>query len=478
MLLARLRRPLFGLFRRLFRCLRTQRGIATTFDAVTVDTTTWQQVTTWALPGIPSRTRVSDDGTLVGTTAFVTGHSYATVGFSTQTEIHRVDGTSLGNIEDWLVVVDGAPLTAVDRNLWGVTFVDDDTFYATAASQSAGKTWLVRGSIGDRTMIAQREGAECPAVSPDRTHVAYKKVVDSRGAQTVWALAVLDLASGTETLLPATEGLDDQPEWLDDDTLLYGLPRTDEPGTTDVWSVDVAADSTPAVLVPEGAPGYGELTVREFLHFIVRVRGLKADVAYRRIDETVHRLQLEDVLEQCIDTLSKGLRRRVGLAQAILHDPPVLMLDEPTDGLDPNQKHAVRQLIDAMARERTILISTHLLEEVHALCNRVVILARGTLLADATPAELEARSRYHGAVSFSAPGSGVSQEMLGRLPQVASIEVDPLDGRITVFPKPGMRILEPVQTLLREQGLEVSEIQLERGRLDEVFRQITTADAA
>jgi len=127
-----------------------------------------------------------------------------------------------------------------------------------------------------------------------------------------------------------------------------------------------------------------------------------------------------------------------------------------------------------MARDRTILVSTHLLEEVHALCNRVVIIARGKLLADATPAELEARSRYHGAVSFSAPGSGMSQEMLGRLPQVAAIEVDPLDGRITVFPKPGTRILEPVETLLREQGLEVSEIQLERGRLDEVFRQITT----
>jgi ABC-2 type transport system ATP-binding protein len=130
-----------------------------------------------------------------------------------------------------------------------------------------------------------------------------------------------------------------------------------------------------------------------------------------------------------------------------------------------------------MARERTILISTHLLEEVHALCNRVVIIARGKLLADATPAELEARSRYHGAVSFSAPGSGMSQEMLGRLPQVAAIEVDPLDGRITVFPKPGERILGSVETLLREQGLEVSEIQLERGRLDEVFRQITTADS-
>ena len=113
------------------------------------------------------------------------------------------------------------------------------------------------------------------------------------------------------------------------------------------------------------------------------------------------------------------------------------MLDEPTDGLDPNQKHAVRQLIDVMARDRTILISTHLLEEVHALCNRVVIIAGGKLLADATPAELEARSRYHGAVSFSAPGSAMSQEMLGRLPAGGSIEVDPLDGRITVFPQAG-----------------------------------------
>lgn len=252
-------------------------------------------------------------------------------------------------------------------------------------------------------------------------------------------------------------------------------------GTARVCGHDVGKEPVKAKralgYLPEGAPSYGEMTVREFLIFVLRIRGLSADIGYRRFDEVVSQLQLENVLDQCIDTLSKGLRRRVGLAQAILHDPPVLMLDEPTDGLDPNQKHAVRQLIDAMARERTILISTHLLEEVHALCNRVVIIANGKLLADATPAELEERSRYHGAVSFSAPGSGVSQEMLGRLPQVAAIEVDPLDGRITVFPKLGQRILEPVETLLREQGLEVSEIQLERGRLDEVFRQITTAPA-
>ncbi len=227
--------------------------------------------------------------------------------------------------------------------------------------------------------------------------------------------------------------------------------------------------------LPEGAPSYDEMTVREFLEFIARIRRLGADVAHRRFDEVIARLQLEEVLDQSIGTLSKGLRRRVGLAQAILHDPPVLMLDEPTDGLDPNQKQAVRSLIDAMARERTILISTHLLEEVHALCNRVAIIANGRLLADATPAELEQRSRYHGAVSFSAAGSDVSRQMLERLPRVAAVEVDPMDGRVTVFPRPGQPILDDVLALLRTQGLDVSEIQLERGRLDEVFRQITTA---
>jgi ABC-2 type transport system ATP-binding protein len=248
-------------------------------------------------------------------------------------------------------------------------------------------------------------------------------------------------------------------------------------GTARVCGHDVSREPLKAKralgYLPEGAPSYAEMTVHEFLQFIQRMRGMHTEADHRRFDEVVQQLQLEEVLDSCIDTLSKGLRRRVGLAQAILHDPPVLMLDEPTDGLDPNQKHAVRRLIDVMARNRTILISTHLLDEVHALCNRVVIIAHGKLLADATPVELEQRSRYHGAVSFSAPGSGMTQEMLGRLPQVAAIEVDALDGRITVFPKPGERILEAVEQLLREQGLQVSEIQLERGRLDEVFRQVT-----
>lgn len=230
-------------------CLRTIAGIATRWEAEVLDTD-WQPVETWGLPGIPSRTRLSDDGTLVATTSFVTGHSYATVGFSTLTEIHRSDGTSLGNVEEFALTVDGEPFTAADRNIWGVTFVDDDTFYATAASQSAGKTWLVEGSIEDRALTSVREGAECPSISPDRTRITYKKVVDTEAGQPVWALAVLELATGTEALLPATRGLDDQAAWLDDDTLMYGLPRAGQPGTTDVWAVDTTLDATPTVLVP------------------------------------------------------------------------------------------------------------------------------------------------------------------------------------------------------------------------------------
>ncbi len=249
-------------------------------------------------------------------------------------------------------------------------------------------------------------------------------------------------------------------------------------GTARICGYDVRKQPLAAKRVlgylPEGAPSYGELTVREFLVFVARVRGLRNSELGRRVEAAVERLDLADVLDAPIDALSKGFRRRVGLARAILHEPQVLMLDEPTDGLDPNQKRDVRALIDAMARKRTILISTHLLEEVHALCNRVLILSRGTLLADATPAELEARSRYHGAVSFSASGSGVARAMLERMQGVSSVEVDPLDGRVTVLPQPGHAILGRVQDLLRAQGLKVTEIQLERGRLEEVFRSMTT----
>src|SRR5262245_3064556 len=144
--------------------------------------------------------------------------------------------------------------------------------------------------------------------------------------------------------------------------------------------------------LPEGAPLYGEMSVRRFLEFIADVRELTGERRRSRLDDVIARLQLEEVLGQSIDTLSKGFRRRVGLAQAILHDPRVLILDEPTDGLDPNQKHEVRTLINAMAADKIIVISTHILEEVDAVCNRAIIIAGGKLLADDTPQGLASRA--------------------------------------------------------------------------------------
>ena len=143
--------------------------------------------------------------------------------------------------------------------------------------------------------------------------------------------------------------------------------------------------------LPEGAPSYGEMRVQAYLRFIADAHCLEPSLRARRIGEVVERLALASVLGQRIDTLSKGFRRRVALAAAIVHDPRVLLLDEPTDGLDPNQKHDVRRLIREMARDRAIVISTHILEEVDAICTRAIIIARGQILADATPAELEKR---------------------------------------------------------------------------------------
>ncbi|HUD43418.1 MAG TPA: ABC transporter ATP-binding protein [Dokdonella sp.] len=229
--------------------------------------------------------------------------------------------------------------------------------------------------------------------------------------------------------------------------------------------------------LPEGAPSYGEMTVLEFLKFIADVRGLKGETRERRIDDVIGRLHLERVVEQPIDTLSKGFKRRVGIAQAIVHDPKVLILDEPTDGLDPNQKHEVRGLINDMARDKTIIVSTHILEEVHAVCDRAIIIAAGKVLADAKPAELEARSRYHQAVTLTALDVAAAREALARVPDVAAIEVDPQDGRITAFPKPGRAIFNAVGDALKAQNIAVRELALEGGRLDEVFRTITTRAA-
>jgi len=144
--------------------------------------------------------------------------------------------------------------------------------------------------------------------------------------------------------------------------------------------------------LPEGAPAYGEMTVKSFLNFIADIRQLTGTNRQKRIDEVVEIINIKNVINQSIETLSKGYKRRVGIAQAILHDPNVLILDEPTDGLDPNQKHEVRNLIKEMAQDKAIVISTHILEEVDAVCSRAIIIASGELLFDGTPSELISKS--------------------------------------------------------------------------------------
>jgi ABC-2 type transport system ATP-binding protein len=167
-------------------------------------------------------------------------------------------------------------------------------------------------------------------------------------------------------------------------------------GTARICGHDIQSDTQAAQArlgyLPEGAPGYGEMTPNEFLGFIAAVRGLSGEEADAARRLAVGRTGLEAVINRPIENLSKGFRRRVGLAQAILHDPDVLIMDEPTDGLDPNQKHVVRELIREIAAKKTIVISTHLLEEVEAVCSRAVIIDRGVLVADGTPAALSAKA--------------------------------------------------------------------------------------
>lgn len=227
-------------------CLRIKRGVPTTFEATVFDAA-GSEVASWPLPGIPSRTRLSEDSSLIATTSFVSGHSYATVGFSTETVISRVDGESFGNLEDFALRVGGEEVTAADRNIWGVTFAaDDTTFYATAAS--GGRTWLVRGDVTDRTLTAIAENAECPSLSPDGMRIAYKKNSGSPEAPH-WGIAVLTLATEEEVVLEEQENVDDQVEWLDNSTLLYGLAREGTPGDSDVWAIAAAAGTAPSLLI-------------------------------------------------------------------------------------------------------------------------------------------------------------------------------------------------------------------------------------
>ena len=252
-------------------------------------------------------------------------------------------------------------------------------------------------------------------------------------------------------------------------------------GTARLFGFDIQKQTLKAQqllgYLPEGAPCYGDMRVRAFLEFVAEVRGFRGAEKQARVAKAVEQVELQGVLGQSIDTLSKGFKRRVGLAQAILHDPRALILDEPTDGLDPNQKHQVRQLIQNLATDKIIIISTHILEEVTAVCSRALVIAAGRLVADGTPFELESRSRYHQAVTLVGDAP-LDAAALAALPGVAGVERNAREHSLTVLAQPGQVIFPQVSALVQARGWNIKEMDVERGRLDEVFRSLTRGEAA
>ena len=258
------------------------------------------------------------------------------------------------------------------------------------------------------------------------------------------------------------------------------LPITS--GRASVCGFDVVSDPIKAKkkigYLPEGSPLYGDMSCLLFLNFVAEIRGYRGAQVKDKVNLAIERLELESVINKPIETLSKGFKRRLGLAQSILHDPDVLILDEPTDGLDPNQKHQVRGLIKDMASDKAIIISTHLLEEVAAVCSRAIIISEGKIVFDGTPEDFAARSSIHNAVTIRLTGENldsVRSEIEG-IEDVHRIETVNGTGVLRLIPKDGAVIVEKVSLLMREKGFKVDEIFVERGHLDEVFRDLTIAN--
>jgi ABC-2 type transport system ATP-binding protein len=226
--------------------------------------------------------------------------------------------------------------------------------------------------------------------------------------------------------------------------------------------------------LPESAASYSDMTVRGFLNFAAEMRGLRGAARKKAVNRVVELCFLQSVLRQSIDTLSKGYRQRTCLAQALIHDPEVLVMDEPTEGLDPNQKHEIRNLIRELGASKAIVFSTHILEEVDAACTRAIIIDRGKIVANGTPEELRSMSELAGAVTLAARGA--SEERLAKLGRV-----ERLNGGFRIYPRDKSRATELAQEvidLVNLHGWKVEGMYSERGELDEVFRRITLPDTA
>jgi ABC-2 type transport system ATP-binding protein len=258
-------------------------------------------------------------------------------------------------------------------------------------------------------------------------------------------------------------------------------------GTARIAGIDVDVDAKAAKsklgYLPEGAPAYADMTPRTFLGFIAEIRGFRGGEAKLMADAAAEKTGLLAVWNQRIETLSKGFKRRVGLAQAILHDPPVLIMDEPTDGLDPNQQHHVRDLIRQMSKDKAIIVSTHILQEVEAVCTRAVVIDKGRIVADGTAEELQRRVPYHHAVAMRLKPEAAerAQPALEALASVSKVEITGRPNGVVemrAIPRTEQAIATEVAAVLRDKSIPVEELYVEKGRLDDVFRLITSSDGA
>jgi len=250
-------------------------------------------------------------------------------------------------------------------------------------------------------------------------------------------------------------------------------------GSASIWGSDIEDDRLTAQrhigYLPEGTPAYDEMTPRGFLAFIAEVRGFRKSERTDRVKAVSTLMSLDSVLDQRIETLSKGFKRRVGLAQAIIHDPDILILDEPTDGLDPNQKHQVREMIRGLSKDKIVIISTHILEEVTAVCTRAVIIANGRIVSDCSPSELEQMSRYHEAVTLKFDLETHLEEAVRQFKDEDAVQKVEIEGcSLLVIPRQRNGSLLPrLIEILKQEDWDISGLYQERGRLDDVFRTIT-----
>jgi ABC-2 type transport system ATP-binding protein len=247
-------------------------------------------------------------------------------------------------------------------------------------------------------------------------------------------------------------------------------------GVVEIDGYDIVEDSMRAKALvgylPEGAPCYEDMSVSEFLTFIAEIRGFRNEDVMTRVQHVLELVDLQSVCRQSIGTLSKGFKRRVGLAQAILHDPKVLILDEPTDGLDPNQKHHVRDLIKNLAKDKIVIISTHILEEVTAVCTRAIIINAGEIVADGTPSELESKSRYHHSVVVTFSKAYNAQDDLFELSDHVTVEQNG-SASLTILSNSRSPIFTKISEIARSKKWPVSEFHVNRGQLEDVFRIVT-----